>query len=110
MKNESPIRASLAEVIALSLITLAQASVISQAYADFFDPFTSRICAYMLRSRRFLFMRYRFLAKYCSCAHAQLQKFVHVGYFPACALVLYKSELTAIAVRTCCTCKFIGIS
>ena len=48
-------------------ITLAQASAISQAAADFIsDPFTSRICACILIS-----------PKFCLCALASLQKFVH---------------------------------
>ena len=58
-------------------------------YQSFPDPSRARICAYVLLLPRFCSCALA-LPKICSCALTQLQKFVHVAYFPACALVLIK--------------------
>ena len=50
-------------------------------WALFSDPFTTHICSYVLMLPRFF-----------SCLLVQLQKFVHVAYFPACALVLIRCK------------------
>ena len=72
------------------IITLAQTSILSQSSDSFFpSDHNSHLClhsyvAYILfmrstSSQKKLIMR---------CALAHLQKYVHVGHFPACALVL----------------------
>ena len=62
------------------VFTLAQASAIPRASVNFFrNPFTTRICAYFL-----------ILPRLCSCALVWLQKFVHLVFFPPCALVPFK--------------------
>ena len=66
------------------IVTVAQASVISQAVADCSsDP---HMCLHSMLPT-ILFMPLAFLRKLRLCAHAHLKTFVHVIYFSACAFV-----------------------